>query len=172
MHPISTKKICDQRIITDEELLCIDEKLNDVDYIFNVVESVQTNLLGLMQVIGYRLLTLLPNTTEVALISRQITCIEEFINTKIENINQIDLLFKMPDKFKIWLNYVTGVDVKNIPYKFNYTPIKLYRERCNQGVISYACLPKALTLNTGFNNILSRLIDMKTPDVMGFPFDV
>lgn len=168
----STKKICDSRTINDEELECISRKLNDIDYMYNVVESLQTNLLGLMQVIGYRLLTLLPNTTEVALNSRLITCIEEFVNTKIENIYQIELLFEMPPEFRIWLNYISGINVKDIPYKFNYTPIKLYRERCKEGVISYSYLPKALKLNIGFNNILSRLIDMKTPDIMGFPFDV
>ena len=167
----STKKICDARIIDEDEQECISNKLDDVDYIYNVVESVQTNLLGLIQVIGYRLLTLLPNTTQVSLNSRQITCIEEFINTDIKNINYIDLIFKLPTEFKIWLDYING-NVKNIPYKFNYTPIKLYRERCKKGLITYSCLPGALTMNPGFNNVLSRLIDMKTPDVMGFPFDI
>ena len=168
----STKKICNERILDEEELDCIEQKLDDIDFIYNVVESTQTNLLGLIQVIGYRLLTILPNTTKVAMNSRQITCIEEFINTKIKNINNVDIIFKMPIEYKLWLSYVKGDFIKKIPYKFNYTPIKLYRERCNAGLISYSNLEKPLTMNNGFNNILSRLLDMKTPDVMGFPFDI
>ena len=168
----SVKKICDARIIDDEEMEIVENKLDDVDYIYNVIESTQENLLGLIQVIGFRLLTLLQNSTEISMNSRQITCMEEFINTKLNNINNIDILMQMPNKYKIWLNYIKDINNKEIPYKFNYTPIKLYREKCKEGIIAFEDLPKALTLNDGFKNISLRLIDMKTPDIMGFPFDV
>ena len=168
----STKKICNERILTEEELECLEDRADDIDYVYNVVESTQTTLLGLIQVVGYRFLTILPNTTEVAMNSRQITCVEEFINTKLSNINNFDLLLKLNDEYKVWLNYVKGIDVKKVPFKFNYTPIKLYRERCKSGLVTYAYLEKPLKMNVGFNSILSRLIDMKTPDVMGFPFDI
>lgn len=167
----STKIICEQRNINNEELKRLNESGDDVVYVYNLIESTQTTLLGLIQIIGYRLLSTLQNTIDKAMNSRQISIMEEFINTPINNINNIDFIFKLNNEHRIWLNYIKGIDIHNIPYKLNYTPIKLYRERSKNGLIHYDDLKGPLTMNVGFKTVLTKLIDMKTPDVMGFPFN-
>lgn len=165
-----TKSICQSRKINIDD---VKDRLDDIDYIYNMVESTQTSLLGLIQIIGYRLLSTLQNTIEVYMNNRQIGIMEKFINTPIKNINNIEIMFSLSKEDRIWFSYVSGEDIQNVPFKFNYTPIKLYRDRNAKGLINFEMLPTPLKMNKGFNTILTRLFDTKTPDtVMGYSFDM
>jgi hypothetical protein len=142
-HELSEMKLCDsfKKEIDSDEIT--DEQ------VFNIIETSQTTLKSLVQVIGYELMTILKNNLDDSMNEQQIMIIDDFINTDLKNINEIDM-------YKIihnndWFRYVLN-DINEPCIKYNYTPIKIYKERNLQS------LPKMLTLNKGFN-ILEKMLN-------------
>lgn len=132
----------------------------DVDYtnpknIYNVIELAQTNLKDLINIIGLDLLTSLQNSINIELPKDIIYNLEEFVNSITTNkFKAIDILEHAPHEFKKWYAYIVLKDNTDIPFKYNFTPIKLFKQYGFEEIE----LSKQLTLNTGYNIIRNELI--------------
>ena len=147
-----------------------DIDVNDYNQIFKIVELSQTNIVSLLQVIGYEMFNNLnipknENGLNIYLTVEQINIIEDFVNTSLDKIIKIDELYKLKGIYGTWIKYISGKCIDEIPYKFNYTPIKLFRKYN----LSFEDLPFALRNNKGFQSIIKELIDMETPSTIGYP---
>lgn len=146
----STKDICDSYCNVTYE---------DVDYtnpknIYGIIENAQTNLKDLINIIGLDLLTSLPNNINTELPKDIIYTLEEFINSIKENkFKALDILDHAPYEFKKWYVYVMTGDYEQIPFKYNFTPIKIFRE-FNLDEVD---LPKQFILNKGYNIIKDEI---------------
>jgi len=162
-------KYCDNCIINEEI------EYSNINRVFSIVESEQENLLVLLQTIGYELLlSIVPDRNENNLLvyfnQSQINILEEFVNENIENIIDYSKLFKLPLSCREWIDYISGKNVYDIPYKYNYTPIKIFRKYMNENKLTFDDLPFALKNNEGFKSIVSKLIYMETPiNNIGYP---
>ena len=135
-------QICKQY---NKDISDIDNEINKDEMIFRIMETSQTNLKSLIQILAYELLTILKNNINVSLNESQINTLEDIINSDLK-VNNIELYKLM--NHNIWFKYKLE-NSNEIPTKYNYTPIKLYYNK----KLSINDLPKILKLNAGYSVI-------------------
>lgn len=127
-----------------------DDNNNDTNYIFNKIESVQTNVYDLVHAIGIHLISSLTKTSNGFLKNNELKATERLINVPIN--------YKLSDKYKLlennreWYDYLTRAD--DLPVViFNYTPIALFKEY----EYDEKMLPKSLLMNEKYD-ILKKML--------------
>jgi hypothetical protein len=119
--------------------------------LFISLERSQTNIRDLLQVLGFDLLTSIKNSLEDFLELKDLLILEDFMNTPL-NFKRYEIVEHLDENGNLWFKYLKG-DTKQIPFKFNYTPmLKMidYELRLEN-------LPKQLMFNDGID-IFKELI--------------
>ena len=157
--------ICSEHVMND---LCEDANVNQI---YNAIENAQTNMVGLLQILGYDLLahTMFKSTTsspvptsrsptpttsfEASLNTPQIKTLEQFVNTDLHNIRQLKLIDKLNADAREWIDYIRDDDNLDPPSKFNFTPIRRFHDKH----LTEVDLPMSLVRNSGYQVIRKLL---------------
>lgn len=157
--------------------ICTEHVMDDlyedagVNQIYNAIENAQTNMIGLLQILGYDLLahTMFKSNTsspvptvrsptpttsfEASLNLSQIKTLEQFVNTDLHNIRHLELIDRLNADSREWIDYMRDDNKPDVPAKFNFTPIRRFHDKG----LPEDELPMSLVRNSGYH-IIRKLL--------------